>query len=181
MKYDTPKIITDRLILMRGSFEDYVKVYEFDFRFLRDICGDFRYVRQDPENIRGFETYADEDDAMDWIIYLKDGTLPIGNIIADRPDAEVNGIELSFNLHPDYWGNEYMKEAAVGVMRYLFSLGFDNVLCGYSDGNRKSKRVCEKLGFEPFKVKEEAWFKDGQPVTDYLLIISKERFSELFG
>ena len=37
MKYITLTIITDRLILKKGSFEDYKKVYEYDFTKLRDI------------------------------------------------------------------------------------------------------------------------------------------------
>ena len=32
MKYITPELTTDRLILRRGSFDDYVKVYEYNRR-----------------------------------------------------------------------------------------------------------------------------------------------------
>ena len=72
MKYITPKLETGRLVLQRGSLEDFQKVYEYDFRKLRDICGEFEFVKQDPAAIKGYETYADEDDALDWIIYLKE-------------------------------------------------------------------------------------------------------------
>ena len=181
MKYTTTELSSERLTMRRGTLDDYVKVYEYDFRHLRDICGDFEFVKQDPKNLIGFETYADEDDAMDWIIFLKPSDTPVGNIIADRPDPVSNSVELSFNLHPSYWGNEYMKEAAVCIMRHLFEIGFANVLCGYSEGNRKSKRLCEKLGFEPYRINENAWQKNGQSVTDYLLILSEDRFYKLFG
>lgn len=181
MKYSTPELETDRLILHRGTYEDFVRVYEYDFRRLRDIHGDFAMVKQDPSALEGYETYADEEDVMDWILYKKEDGTPIGNVTADRISKELNAIELAYNLHPDYWGREYMKEAVVGVMRHLFSLGFDNILCGYSEGNRKSKRVIEKLGFQPYSVQENAWVKDGKPVTDYTCILSRQAFRTLYG
>jgi len=181
MKYETPLLESPRLFLRRGTAEDFAAVYEYDFRHLRDIDGDFAFVKQEPGAIDGFETYADEDDAMDWIIFLRESGKPIGNITADRPNEELHSMELSFNLHPDYWGHEYMKEAVIAVMRHLFSLGFENVLCGYSEGNRKSKRLGEKIGFRPYSVKENAWMKNGHPVTDYTTILSRAEFEQLYG
>jgi len=180
MKYITPELTTDRLILKRGTFDDYVAVYEYDFRKLRDICGEFEFVRQDPAKLEGYDTYADEEeDVFDWIVYLRDGT-PVGNIVADRVDRELNAIELAFNLHPTYWGNEYIKEAVIEICRYLYGIGFASILCGYSEGNRKSKRVNEKIGFKPYKTIENAWVKNGTPITDYQCILSKEDFFKLY-
>ncbi len=181
MKYTTPDLETERLLLHRGTAEDFQKVYEYDFRRLRDIAGDFAFVKQDPAAIAGFEEYADEDDAMDWILYLRESGTPIGNITADRPDEDTHSMELSFNLHPDFWGKEYMKEAVIEVMHHLFRLGFANVLCGYSEGNRKSKRLIEKLGFRPYRTTENAWQKDGHPITDYTCILSRQEFVSLYG
>ncbi|MBQ8513254.1 MAG: GNAT family N-acetyltransferase [Clostridia bacterium] len=179
MKYTTPALETKRLRLMRGSLDDFQKVYEYDFCKLRGILGEFEFVKQDPEKIKGFETYADEDDALDWIIYLKESNAPIGNLTADRIRPELNAIELAFNLHPDHWGHEYMMEACFAAMDHLFSLGFDNIICGYSEGNLRSKRVGEKMGFELYSVKENAWQKNGVPITDYDCILSKEKFYAL--
>ena len=181
MKYTTPTLETERLRLGRGTEADFARVYEFNFCHLRDIDGDFAFVRQDPSIAADFVTYADEEDAMDWIIYKKDTGTPIGNITADRPVEEIGAMELSFNLHPDFWGREYMKEAAVAVMRHLFSLGFDAILCGYSEGNRKSKRLTEKLGFSPYAVKENAWMKNGHPITDYICILHRSTIDALYS
>ena len=49
MEYETPIIETERLILKRGTLEDYQKVYEYDFTKLRDINGEFDFVKQDPK------------------------------------------------------------------------------------------------------------------------------------
>lgn len=181
MIYKTPLLETERLILKRGIKSDYEKVYEWDLTKLRNIAGEFEYVKTDLSQIEGFDTYADDcDEVFDWIIYLKDNNEPIGNIIADREMKELNSIELSFNLHPNYWQKGYMTEACLSVMNYLFNNGFENIMCGYSEGNDKSKKLNEKLGFELYCIKENAWEKNGVQITDYSNIISKEKFLELY-
>jgi len=81
---------------------------------------------------------------FDWIIYLKENMMPIGDMLADRENIENNEIEIAFNLHPNYWGKGYMPEAINAVLNYLFDLGYENIKSTYSDGNKKSKRVLEK-------------------------------------
>lgn len=179
MKYITPYLESERLILKHGDISDYKKVYEYDFTKLRDINGEFKFVKLTDDDIKGFDTYSLEyDEVYDWIIYLKDG-LPIGNITADREIKDIKAIELSFNLHPNYWGLGYMKEACISVMDYLFNNGFDNVLCGYSEGNLKSQKLNEKIGFKLYKIENDSWFKDGISITDYKTIISKDDFYKL--
>lgn len=180
MKYITPQLYSERLVLKRGSAEDYRKVYEYDFRKLRDIAGEFEFVKLDPSELDGFENYADEEDVLDWILYLKNDMTPIGNLVADRVDDEMNSIEISFNLHPDYWGKGYIKEASVEGIHYLFEIGFAYVLCGYDEGNKKSKRVIEKIGFKEHSIKKNAWIKNGIPITTYIDILSKEDFYNLY-
>ncbi len=57
--------------------------------------------------------------------------------------------ELGYCLGKPFWGRGYMPEAAAELLRHAFEeLGMNVVWCGYYDGNQKSKRVQEKLGFE---------------------------------
>jgi len=181
MKRRTPFLSTQRLSLKRGTFNDYMTVYEYDFCKLRDIAGEFTFEKLDVDLIDGFDTYADEcNDVYDWIIYTNITDTPIGNIIADRFDNTSMSIELSFNLHPNYWGNGYIKEASIAVMDFLFSNDIEKIFCTYSEGNKKSKRVIEKIGFEPYKVIKDAWEKDGIMISDYKNIITKQKFYELY-
>ena len=171
---------TQRLFLKRGNREDYYQVYEYDFTKLRNINGEFEFVKQDLSKIDDFVLENDyNEDILDWIIYLKDNT-PIGNITADRILKEINSIEISFNIHPDFWGKGYIKEACVAVMEYLFSLGFDNVLCGYSEGNFKSERAIVKIGFKYYSKLEGLWNKNGKPITDYKVIMTKDDFKKKY-
>lgn len=54
MILETPTLETERLILKKGLPEDFIKVYEYDFTKLRDICGEFKLVisRKDRKCIR---------------------------------------------------------------------------------------------------------------------------------
>lgn len=64
--------------------------------------------------------------------------------MTDRDDE----CELGYWLGKPFWGRGYMPEAARELLRHGFEeLGMTTIWCGYYDGNEKSKRVQEKLGF----------------------------------
>jgi ribosomal-protein-alanine N-acetyltransferase len=178
MIYETPQLETERLVLKKGTLKDLQKVYEYDFTKLRDIAGEFVFEKYDPKKIEGWE--IPEPETYDWVIYLKDTMEPIGNVTADREQQDIKAIELAFNTHPNHWRKGYTTEALIEIMRFLFNNGYENILCGYDEGNIKSKAIGEKLGFIPYKVKENAWVKNGIPITSYTSILSKERFNELY-
>lgn len=57
--------------------------------------------------------------------------------------------ELGYWIGKPFWGRGYMPEAAKELIRHGFEdLGMNIIWCGYYDGNTKSLRVQEKLGFE---------------------------------
>ncbi len=91
--------------------------------------------------------------AQCYAICKKDSNHPIGSIelklnghtdMTDRNDE----CELGFWLGKPFWGKGYMPEAARELIRHAFEeLEMSTIWCGYYDGNNKSKRVQEKLGF----------------------------------
>lgn len=89
------------------------------------------------------ETYA---------VCLKDGSA-IGCVglklkgSTDMTDRE-DECELGYWLGKPFWGQGLIPEAARELLRHAFEdLGMRAVWCGYYDGNEKSRRVQEKLGF----------------------------------
>ena len=89
------------------------------------------------------ETYA---------VCLKDGK-PIGSVglklkgYTDMTDRE-DECELGYWIGKPFWGQGLIPEAARELLRYAFEeLNMRAVWCGYYDGNEKSHRVQEKLGF----------------------------------
>lgn len=89
------------------------------------------------------ETYA---------VCQKDGT-PIGSIglkckgytdMTDRDDE----CELGYWIGKPFWGQGLIPEASCEILRHAFeNLSMRAVWCGYYEGNTKSRRVQEKLGF----------------------------------
>jgi len=56
--------------------------------------------------------------------------------------------ELGYWLGKPFWGCGYVPEAVRELLRHGFEdLGMTTIWCGYYDGNTKSKRVQEKVGF----------------------------------
>lgn len=65
--------------------------------------------------------------------------------MTDRPDE----CELGYWLGRPFWGRGYMTEAAGAlVSRGFEELGMERIWCGYYEGNSRSARVQQKLGFE---------------------------------
>ena len=89
------------------------------------------------------ETYA---------VCLKDGKAigSIGLKLKGSTDmtAREDECELGYWLGKPFWGQGLIPEAARELLRHAFEdLGMRAVWCGYYEGNEKSRRVQEKLGF----------------------------------
>ena len=88
-----------------------------------------------------------------YAICEKDSDQAIGSIelklnghtdMTDRDDE----CELGYWLGKPFWGRGYMPEAVAELLCRAFEdLNMATVWCGYYDGNFKSKRVQEKVGF----------------------------------
>lgn len=88
-----------------------------------------------------------------YAIVLKKTGLPVGSVglktgpgtdLTDRTDE----CELGYWIGSTYWGQGLVPEAAQALLRHAFEdLGMQAVWCAYYDGNTKSRRVQEKLGF----------------------------------
>ena len=87
-----------------------------------------------------------------YAVCLKDGS-PVGSIglhlkgstdMTERDDE----CELGYWIGKPFWGQGLIPEAARELLRHAFEeLGMRAVWCGYYEGNEKSRRVQEKLGF----------------------------------
>ena len=178
----TPTIETERLILKRGTFNDYIKVYEYDFTRLRNISGEFVYVKFEPDNLVGWDTYADEEEnCIDFIIYLKDEMIPIGNLTYDRYKKENKSLEIAYNLHPNYWKKGYMTEAVLATMSYIFdNLDIENIRCGYADENINSKLLNERIGFQKVGYHMEHYNRINKDIKEIDTIMSREDFKLMY-
>lgn len=142
---------TERLILRPWQTEDAEALYEY----ARDpqvgpaagwpVHKSVEDSREIIKNVLSApETYA---------VCLKEDNRAIGSVglkqgaqtdMTERADE----CELGYWLGKPFWGQGIIPEASSELLRHAFeNLGMRAVWCGYYEGNSKSRRVMDKLGF----------------------------------
>lgn len=144
-------LYTDRLLLRAWSESDAESLYQYaKDPAVGPIAGwpPHKNIEESRDVIKnvfsGQECYA---------VCLKEDGVAIGAIelklnghtdMTDKDDE----CELGYWLGQPFWGKGLIPEAAKELLRHAFDdLKMNTVWCGYYDGNVKSKRVQEKLGF----------------------------------
>ena len=144
-------LTTERLVLRPWTEADAESLYKY---------------AKDPDvgNPAGWQAHKNLEESLDVIKNVLNGAECYA--ICEKGDTKAIGsIELKLNGHTDmterddecelgywlgktFWGKGYMPEVAKELIRHGFEdLGMTIIWCGYYDGNEKSKRVQEKLGF----------------------------------
>ena len=126
------------------------------------------------------ETYA---------VCLKENGRPVGSVGLKTGDAtdmtdRLDECELGYWIGKSFWGQGLIPEAARVLLRHAFeNLNMQTVWCGYYDGNAKSRRVQDKLGFLYHHTAEglKVLLLD-EIRTGHTMIMTRERFNktELF-
>lgn len=141
---------TERLILRPWQESDAEQLYEYakdpsvgppaGWPVHTDVENSRQIIR---DVLSAPQTYA---------VCLKDGTA-IGSVglkmkgSTDMTERE-DECELGYWIGRPFWGQGLIPEACRELLRYAFTeLGMGAVWCGYYEGNEKSRRVQEKLGF----------------------------------
>ena len=124
------------------------------------------------------ETYA---------VCFKENGKPIGSIGFHRNDLaeDDDEYELGYWLGKPFWGRGIIPEAARELLRYAFEeLGMQRIWGGYYDGNLKSRRVQEKLGFTYHHTTEGLEVRLlGEVRTGHVMLLRREdwkKYCELF-
>lgn len=80
------------------------------------------------------------------IIYNNKVIGSIGHFKPIKPNLD--GIEIAYSLHEDYWKKGLMTEALTLALDYLFNkYKCNNIFCCSFKENIKSSKVCQKVGF----------------------------------
>ncbi|MBP3348278.1 MAG: GNAT family N-acetyltransferase [Clostridia bacterium] len=109
--------------------------------------------------------------------------MPIGSIGLHKNDLACHDdeYELGYWIGKPYWGQGMIPEASLEVLRYAFEdLGMARIWCGHYDGNVKSRRVQEKLGFVFHHTTEGIEITElNQIRTGHVMLMTRERWEEL--
>ena len=120
------------------------------------------------------ETYA---------VCLKEDGKPIGSVGFHRNDLaeQDDEYELGYWIGKPFWGQGLIPEASREMLRYAFEdLGMNRIWCGYYDGNEKSRRVQEKLGFVYHHTTEGLLVPQVNEIrTGYVMLMTKERWQKV--
>ena len=120
------------------------------------------------------ETYA---------IVLKETGMPVGSIGLHHNDLAVKDdeAELGYWLGVPYWGYGLVPEASRELLRHAFEdLRLARIWCGYYDGNEKSKRVQEKLGFRYQWTTENVSVPQmGEMRKGHVSLLTREEWAEM--
>ena len=178
------KLETDRLILRKWTEADAQSLFEY---------------AKDPDvgPIAGWPPHKSVEESLDVIRNVLNGeecyaicekgkNKAIGAIelmLKGRTDRlkRDDECELGYWLGKPFWGRGYMPEAAPQIIRRGFEeLGMNTIWCGYYDGNRKSKRVQEKLGFVYHHTSENVPVPLlGEVRTEHVNILTREHWREI--
>lgn len=143
---------TERLILRRWEESDAEDLYKY---------------ASDPEvgPIAGWPPHQSVDESRN-IIKTVFGGAEAYAVCLKSDQRVIGAIELKLNGYTDmtekndecelgdwlgkpFWGQGLIPEAAREMLRHAFEdIGMSKVWCGYYEGNTKSKRVQEKVGFK---------------------------------
>jgi len=139
---------TERLILRPWNEDDAEDLYKYaKDPDIGPIAGwpPHKSAEESLEIIRNVlavpETYA---------VCLKENNKAIGSIGLHRNDLaeREDELELGYWLGKPFWGQGIIPEAGREILRHAFEdLKMNAIWCGHYDGNIKSRRVMEKLGF----------------------------------
>lgn len=123
------------------------------------------------------ETYA---------VCLKENGKPIGSIGLKMGSAtdmtnRADECELGYWIGKNFWGQGLIPEAACELLKYAFGiLGMRAVWCGYYEGNSKSRRVQDKLGFQYHHTTKDLEIPLLAEVrTEHAMIMTKERWQKI--
>lgn len=175
---------TDRLILRKWNKDDADSLFEY---------------AKDPEvgPVAGWPPHKSKEESLNVILNVLNGEECYA--ICEKENGKAIGAvelmlkghnsmmtkddecELGFWLGKPFWGKGYVPEAARELIRHGFEeLGMTAVWCRYFDGNQKSKRVQEKLGFTYHHTSNDV------PVpllcevrTEHTNILTKEQWQKL--
>ena len=120
------------------------------------------------------ETYA---------VCLKTDERPIGSVDLHRNDlAEQNDeYELGYWIGKPFWGQGLIPEASREILRHAFEdLGMARIWCGHYEGNVKSRRVMEKLGFVYHHTTEGIEVRQMNEVrTGHVMLMTRETWEKV--
>jgi len=172
-----PNLETERLILRQYTAADAEAVLSFRSNpdAMRFVPRPLQRTTDDAlEMITKINDMIEANDGINWGVELKSNGKIIGSVSFHRIEKEHSRGEIGYMIHPDYWGQGIVTEAAKVIVNYGFmQLKFHSIEAIIDPENTASENVLRKLEFVKEAHFKENFFHNGQ-FTD-TVIYSKLR------
>ena len=123
------------------------------------------------------ETYA---------VYLKSDQKAIGSVglmIGNASNLQISASEgeIGYWIGVPFWGQGLIPEACKELIRHAFEdLKLETLWCGYSEGNKKSKRAQEKCNFTYHHTNENIYWELMDDIrTEHVTRLTKDEWRKL--
>lgn len=177
MRLDMPIVETSRLYLRPLEVEDACDLFE--------VYKDPRvthYLTMKPhvsvdETLAmlqaGMLPYLKRGVPQTWVMELKESERVIGDLGIHTIEEDIG--QIGYVLHPDYWGQGYMKEALTELVRVGFDhVGLRRIEALYEVEHQASGYVLKACGFvEEGRLRQYAMLQDGKYHDMILMSILK--------
>lgn len=176
------EILTDRLILRVPRIQDAEEINAAMNEVWHDLQLWMSWAHDDQKTLEATRAYLRD--------YARNGILPIAGfcresgrfVIATGINLRENGGgETGYWVARDFLGRRYAMEATVATMGYGFDvMGFDHIAINHYEGNDKSRRVIEKIGFIKTGVVEKSHARclDGVLLDEHQYIMTSRQWRE---
>ena len=184
--YDTvPCFITERLILRPWCIDDVEDLHKYATEPDIGLSAGWRPHKNMEESLEVIENIFMKPGV--YAIVYKETNEVIGSIGLHAGDKSNRGLgsdelqaEVGYWIAKPYWGRGLVPEAARPLIEFGFlELELNQIWIAYFDGNNKSKRVAEKLGFTYNHFAEEVRVEAlGETKKEHYMLLTKEDFNE---
>ena len=184
--YDTvPCFITERLILRPWCLDDVEDLHKYATEPDIGLSAGWRPHKNMEESLEVIENVFMKPGV--YAIVYKETNEVIGSIGLHAGDKSNRGLgsdelqaEVGYWIAKPYWGRGLVPEAARPLIEFGFlELELNQIWIAYFDGNNKSKRVAEKLGFTYNHFAEEVRVEAlGETKKEHYMLLTKEDFNE---
>lgn len=161
-----PAINTERLVLRELTPADVNEMF-----FLRSDERVMTYLDKAPEKsteetfaiIKTITDNSQNNNAIFWVITLKDDNKMIGSICYWRIEKAHYRAEIGYVLHPSQHRKGIMDEAMKAVLQYGFeTMKLHSVEANINPANTESMKLLEKNGFVKEAYFKENYYYDGK-------------------
>ena len=183
-KEDLDIIITSRLILRKWRIEDAPSMFKYACEPEVGLPCGWKPHENVQESERIIKAFIDHHPYCYAICLRGDIEHPIGSIELNLHTSlcrSEDECELGYWIGKPYWGNGFLPEAGKALVKYGFEvLKYNAIWCGYYEGNNKSKRAQEKIGFVYQRTEENTDVPQLNEVrTANVSLLTKERWVSL--